>query len=171
MATLGTKAISRRTVEALKVDKDTVFWDSKLPGFGVRVYPSGGKYYVVQTRVGGRAPKRITVGRHGVITAEEARRRSALIIARIKAGEEPVAEPMAVKIAKGPTVAELAQRYLEEHVAVRCKPRTEELYRHVIGKHILPAFGKTPALAVKSAQVTELHHRHAKHAGHGELRS
>ena len=159
MARLGTKTISWRTVEALKVDKDTVFWDSKLPGFGVRVYPSGGKYYVVQARGGGRAPKRITVGRHGVITAKEARRRAAPIIARIKAGEEPVPEPMVVKLAEGPKVAELARRYLDEHVAVRCKPRTEELYRHVIGKHILPAFGKMPALAVKTAQVTELHHR------------
>ena len=171
MARLETKTISRRTVEALRVDKDTVFWDSKLPGFGVRVYPSGAKYYVVQTRVGGRAPKRVTVGRDGVITAKEARRRAALIIARIKAGKEPVPEPMAVKLADGPTVAELARRYLDEHVAVRCKPRTEELYRHVIGKHILPAFGKMPALAVKTARVTELHHRLRKHAGHGELRS
>ena len=162
MARLGEKAISRRTVEALKVEKDTVFWDSALSGFGVRVYPSGSKYYVVQTRVAGRAPRRITVGRHGVITAEEARRRAALIIARIKAGEEPVPEPMAVKLAEGPTVAELARRYLEEHVAAHCKPRTEELYRRVIGKHILPAFGKTPALAVRTAQVTELHHRMRK---------
>ncbi|MYG68345.1 MAG: DUF4102 domain-containing protein, partial [Gammaproteobacteria bacterium] len=42
--------ISGRTVSALKVEKDTVFWDSELSGFGVRVYPTGSKYYVVQTR-------------------------------------------------------------------------------------------------------------------------
>ena len=41
MARLQTKTISRRTVEALKVEKDTVFWDRELSGFGVRVYPSG----------------------------------------------------------------------------------------------------------------------------------
>ena len=73
MARFETKTISRRTVEALEVEKDTVFWDSELSGFGVRVYPSGSKYYVVQTRAGGRAAKRVTVGRHGVVTAEEAR--------------------------------------------------------------------------------------------------
>ena len=49
MARLETRTISRRTVEALRVEKDTVFWDSELSGFGVRVYPSGSKYYVVQT--------------------------------------------------------------------------------------------------------------------------
>ena len=158
MATVGRKTISRRMVEALKVEKDTVFWDSELQGFGVRAYPSGQKYYVVQTRARGRAAKRVTVGRHGVITAEEARRRAALIVARIKAGEDPVAEPIAAKRADGPTVAVLAQRYLEEHVAVRCKPKTAETCRQVVGKHILPALGETPALAVDHAQVTALHH-------------
>ena len=89
MAKLARRSISRRTVDALTVDKDTVFWDSEQPGFGVRVYPSGSKHYVVQTRARGKA-KRLTVGRHGVITPEEARRRAALIIARIKAGKDPV---------------------------------------------------------------------------------
>ena len=55
MATVRRKTISRRMVEALKVEKDTVFWDSELSGFGVRVYASGQKYYVVQTRAGGEA--------------------------------------------------------------------------------------------------------------------
>ena len=158
MARLETKTISRRTVEALRVEKDTVFWDRELTGFGVRVYPSGSKYYVVQTRAGGAAAKRVTVGRHGVITPEEARRRAALIIARIKAGEEPVPEPLALRLADGPTVADLAARYLDEHVAARCKPKTVAMYRLIVEKHIVPALGKLPALAVGQARVTELHH-------------
>ena len=36
-------------------------------------------------------------GRHGVISAEQARRRAALTIVRIKTGEEPVPLPLAVK--------------------------------------------------------------------------
>ena len=158
MARLQTKTISRRTVEALTVEKDTVFWDRELSGFGVRVYPSGSKVYVVQTRAGGKAATRVTVGRHGVITAEEARRRAALIVARIKAGEDPVPEPMAAKLLEGPTVGELARDWLDEHVAVRCKAKTAYIYRLVVEKHILPGFGKTPALGVSHAQVTELHH-------------
>ncbi len=157
MARFETKTVSRRTVEALKVEKDTVFWDSELSGFGVRVYPSGSKYYVVQTRAGGRAAKRVTVGRHGVVTAEEARRRAALIITRIKAGEEPVPKPL--RPAEGPSVAELARAYLEEHVAVRCKPKTVEMYGQAVRKHILPALGRMPALAVGHVRVSELHHK------------
>ena len=157
MAKLRDATISRRTVEALKVERDTVFWDRELTGFGVRVYPSGSKYYVVQTR-GPEGPRRITVGRHGVITADQARRRAALIIARIKAGEEPVPEPMVVERKTGPTVAEVAARYLNEHVAERCKPKTAETYRSVIKRHIVPNFGDMPLAAVGRKQVTDLHY-------------
>ncbi len=76
MAKLKRTTISRRTVDRLKADKDTVFWDSELLGFGVRVYPTGRKVYVVQTRAGGRNGTRVTVGRHGVILPEEARQSS-----------------------------------------------------------------------------------------------
>ena len=158
MAKLQRTTISRRTVEALKAHRDTVFWDSELLGFGVRVYPTGRKVYVVQTRAGGKDGKRVTVGRHGVITAEEARRRAALIVARIKAGEEPVPEPMAVKLANGPTVADLVTVYLDQVVAVRLKPASAKAYRGVIGKHILPALGRKPALSVDHAAVSALHH-------------
>ena len=52
MAKLQYSTISKRTVEALSVEKDTVFWDRELTGFGVRVYPSGRKSYIVNYRAG-----------------------------------------------------------------------------------------------------------------------
>jgi len=157
MAKLGRRSISRRTVEALKVDRDTVFWDSEQPGFGVRVYPTGAKHYIVQTRARGSA-KRLTIGRHGVITPEEARRRAALIIARIKAGEDPVAEPLAAKRPEGPTVAALAARYLEEYAEEHCKPNTVRAYRRMAAGHIVPALGKLPLGSVRREHVRNLHY-------------
>ena len=159
MAKLQRTTISRRTVDKLEADRDTVFWDSELQGFGLRIYASGRKAYIVQTRAGGKDGKRVTVGRHGVISPEEARRRAALIVARIKAGEDPVPEPMAVTEAKGPTVGDLAATYLEEVVAVRLKPSSAKAYRYVIGKHILPALGRKPALSLDHAMVSAFHHR------------
>ena len=41
---------------------------------------------------------------------------------------------------------------------MRCKPSTAETYRLTVAKHIVPALGRTPALAVGHRQVTELHH-------------
>ena len=148
------KTLSNRAVGKLEVEKDTVFWDRDLTGFGVRVYPTGSKVYVAQAR-GPEGPRRVAVGRHGVINADEARKRAAHIIARVKAGEEAVPEPM--KPAGGPTVAELCARYLTEYVAVRCKPGTAALYSSVINRHVLPALGRLPLAALSRAQVAELH--------------
>ena len=148
--------LSNRAVGKLAVEKDTVFWDRELTGFGVRVYPTGARVYIAQAR-GPEGPKRVAVGRHGVIHAEQARQRAALIIARIKAGETPVPEPM--KPSGGPTVAELAARYLTEYVSVRCKPSTAAATRSVVHRHIAPALGKMPLAEVKRAQVAEPHGR------------
>ena len=150
------KTLSNRAVAKLTVEKDTVFWDRDLTGFGVRVYPTGSKVYVAQAR-GPEGPRRVTVGRHGVIHAEEARKRAALVIARVKAGEEAVPKPM--KPAGGPTVAELAKRYLDEYVSVRCKPRTVKTLRSVVGRNIVPTLGKMPISAVERKHVVGLHQR------------
>ena len=61
MGTLTSLTLSNRAVEKLAVEKDTVFWDRELTGFGLRVYPSGGKVYVAQAP-GPSGPKRVTVG-------------------------------------------------------------------------------------------------------------
>ncbi len=158
MARLQYRTISKRTVDRLSAEgKDAVFWDRELSGFGVRVYPSGTKVYVVQTRAQGKST-RIAIGRHGVISADQARRKAALLIARIKAGEDPSPAPSAS--ATRPTVANLAERYLAEHVAVRCKPRTAEAYRWLVAKFVLPELGTLAIEAVEREHIAALHHRH-----------
>ena len=152
MAKLTRTSISRRTVENLSVEKDTVYWDRELPGFGVRAYATGSKVYVVQTRAKGQS-KRVTIGRHGVIAPEEARRRAALIISRIKSGQPAVANPAP----KGPTVSEVAGRYVAEHVEVRLKASTARMVRIDIDRYILPEFGKLAIEAVGHERIAAYH--------------
>ena len=153
MAKLEYRTISKRTVDGLSVeDKDAVFWDRQLPGFGVRVYPSGSKVYVVQTRVGGRS-KRITLGRHGIITSGKAREKAAETLALLKSGHVPVE-----KTARAATVAELAERYLKEHVEVHCKERTGVIYRSNVKRFILPAYGHLPVEKVEREHIADLHY-------------
>ena len=45
-----------------------------------------------------------------------ARQRAALILARTRAGEKPLPLPLAARANGGPTVTDLAERYLEQHV-------------------------------------------------------
>ena len=96
--------ISRRTVEALRVEgRDAVFWDRDLPGFGVRVHRTERKTYVVQTR-GPAGLKRVTIGQHGEVTPEQARKDASEVIDRIKRGMDPMPEPPAPEV----TIADLA---------------------------------------------------------------
>ena len=54
--------LTKRIVDGLKVEeKDTIFWDRDLAGFGVRVHATGRKLYVVQSR-GPAGLKRVTLG-------------------------------------------------------------------------------------------------------------
>ena len=149
--------ISNRTVDALKVKHEMVLWDRRLAGFGVRAYPSGAKAYIVQAQ-GPRGQKRVTLGRHGVIEADEARRRAARAIARIMAGQDPLPECTRVTEVHGPSVAEVARKYLNEHVAVWCKPSTVQLRGMLIHRHIIPAIGHLPLAGVSREDIAALHH-------------
>ena len=150
----GELTISKRTVDGLSVEgKEAVFWDRELPGFGVRVYPSGSKIYVAQCR-GPAGIKRVSLGRHGETTADEARKQAATAVARIKQGEDPAARPLERTL----TVAELAERYMEGHVKVRCNAHTQGIYAGSLRNHILPALGATPVASVGRAEVAALHY-------------
>ena len=134
------RRINNRTVNTLEVETDTVFWDRRLAGFGVRAYPSGARVYIAQAR-GRAAPGGSRSGATGSCTPIGPRR-AALAIARIVAGEDPVPQHTAAKAGAGPSVAEVAERYLREHTAVQCKPRTLQIRRTVIGQSHRPGHGQ-----------------------------
>ena len=100
--------ISKRLVDALPVGHtDAVFWDRDLSGFGIRVYPSGRKFYVVQCR-GPAGIRRVSLGEHGGLTAEQARKRARAEIGRIKRGKRGKGAVPGRKPEAAPTVADLA---------------------------------------------------------------
>ena len=151
----STLSLSGRAVDRLSVaGGDRIFWDRELAGFGVRVYPSGRKVYVVQSRAQG-GPRRVTLGTHGELTTTQARLRAAQAIDRIKRGEEPAAPPAQA----GATIADLAARYLSAHVAQNCNAHTAGIYRGSLENHILPALGMMPLAMVETAHVAALHYR------------
>ena len=154
MSRIHHRVISKRSVDALcPGDGDALYWDTALPGFGVRVYASGRKTYVVQCR-GPNGSRRATIGRHGKITPVQARKKAAEVIDRIKRGEEPFPEPPPPE----PTVADLAERFMEAHVKINCKPSSAMHYRRTLDNHILPALGSTAVRAVERTHVAQLHH-------------
>ncbi len=120
--------------------RDTFLFDSTLPGFGLRIYPSGRKVWIVQARIEGRS-RRIVIALHGEMELAEARRRARDLVARIRAGENPADDIQREK--ETPTLREFADDYLR-----RCepqwKPSGRETVRIYLNARILPAFGKMP---------------------------
>ena len=84
--------LTKRIVDAAEAQPVEYFvWDSEIPGFGMRVLPSGRKGYVVQYRAGRRS-RRISLGPSTVLTCEQARSRAMAIISAARGGEDPAAE-------------------------------------------------------------------------------
>jgi len=66
--------ISKRLADQVETKANDYFiWDDDLPGFGLRVFTTGRRSYVVQYRAKGRT-RRFTLGLHGVWTPETARK-------------------------------------------------------------------------------------------------
>lgn len=148
--------LTKRSVETLQVDAGEVFaWDEELRGFGVRALASGRKTYLVQYRQGGRT-RRVKIGTHGNVTADEARKRAKELLGGIAAGENP-AEVIATE-RRAPTIGTLCDRFLNEHVAVRCKASTKKEYTRVVDLFIRPRFGTFKVADVTRADVAQLHH-------------
>ena len=122
--------LNKRNVESLNpADKPFIAWDDKLTGFGLRVQPSGVRAYIVNYRVGtgGRkaANRRLVIGRHGRVTADQARRLAQETLGRVAGGDDPATER-----ALGRTVPTLREAF-EEFLAAgpKRKESTVAVYR------------------------------------------
>jgi integrase len=156
---MARRRITKRVVDALKVKPaEYTEWDDGLSGFGVRVRPSGSMSYVVTYRAGsGRlAPvRRFTIAAVGKVTPEQARQRAQAVLGAVAHGRDPAAEKSDER--GMPTVADLADRFMGEHVALKRKKGTTAFYRDILDRIVKPALGAAKADKVTRAQVARLH--------------
>src|SRR6516225_9883899 len=152
--------ITKRAVDTMHAgDCDQFLWDSELKGFGLKVTPAGSKVYLLQYRKGGRGTptKRVTIGRHGALTPDQARKEAARLAGAVANGSDPAAVRAAEKSA--PTVRALADRFLNEHVATKTKPRTAVEYRRLVENIIVPALGRKRVRDATRGDISRLHHQ------------
>jgi len=140
-------------------DKQFTIWCSDLKGFGVFVHPSGTRTYFVDYRNAQNARRRMTIGRHGTITAEQARKLAIATLGDTLRGEDPAEERTTRR--KSITVRELCEKYLcdAEKGLILGKgnrpKKSSTLYtdRGRIDRHIVPLLGSKLVIDLSKADI------------------
>jgi len=154
--------ITKRIVDAAEVrKKDYVVWDDELPGFGLRVFASGKRSYVIQYRAAGRS-RRYTIGLHGVWTPETARQEAKIQFGRVAQGDNPAEERQLDHNAT--TVKELCILYLNDLKAGLIlgkggrpkKPSTIVTDTGRIERHIIPLIGTRRVKDLTKADINQV---------------
>lgn len=154
--------LTKRTVDAADVrEKDYFIWDEELPGFGLRVFASGKRSYLVQYRAAGRT-RRYTIGLHGVWTPETARQEAKVQLGRVARGDNPSEERHLDH--KAITVKELCSLYTTDLNAGLIlgkggrpkKPTTIVTDTGRIERHIIPLIGARRVKDVTKADINKV---------------
>jgi integrase len=149
------KRIVEATIRALKppAQDSLIVRDLEIPGFGCRVTANGVVSFLLEYSFDGRQ-RRYTFARWPDLSATAARERVRKLRGEIAHGIDPAAEREERRTA--PTVAELADRYLED---ARAHKRTKSIYddERRLQAIVLPALGKLKVAAVTRNDVEKLH--------------
>ncbi len=155
-------ATNVRTLRA-RGGKRTDYTDALLPGFVLRVSPTGARSYAVKAHRDGRS-RRITIGPTARYSLAKARDLARAIIAALDAGEEP---PPTEVAGHALTVKGLVTRCLDD-LSLRGTTRRE--WERLARVEILPALGPRRAASLLRSEVRawvrEIRHRSAHTARH-----
>jgi integrase len=148
------------------------YWDSQLPGFGLRISASppgriekdGRRTWQVMYRVKGKLVRE-TLGTVAVIPKiDEARARARESMQAAQSGVNPVEarRTKAVDVAKeaqtkeAETFGAVAARYLKEYVEKNTRPATIKETRRIIERDVKPRWGTTPIREISRREVNAL---------------
>src|SRR6516164_11604897 len=170
MASEG-KRIGLREVRAL--DQGQIIWDAgsgAVAGFCARRQRGPAVTYYVKYRTSNGRQRWQVIGRHGVLTPDEARDKAKAILGDVVNGADPAAEKRAARRAK--TVAELCDLYLADAEAGRLltrrkaakKPSTLATDRGRIERHIKPLLGRMGVAAIEREDFERFMHAVAEGA-------
>lgn len=157
---LTKRLIDQSRYEGTRKDERDVRWDDTLSGFGLRIYPSGRKTFILSYRVEGRK-RMMQIGDYGVLTLDQARDIAKVHLAGVIQGGDPLEKKR--RAVKGETVGDLCAAYLERHAKERKRTWRQDERR--IDKRILPAWRSLKVTAIRRADVVALHTKIGREGG------
>ncbi|MEW9808574.1 tyrosine-type recombinase/integrase [Mesorhizobium marinum] len=141
-------------------DKQFTVWCSDLKGFGLFVNPKGTKTYFVDYRAG-TTRRRMTIGRHGPLTTEEARKLAIKTLGSTVQGEDPQLERKTRRSSL--TVSELCDSYFaaaDKGLVIGRKgqpkkARTLSADNSMVEAHVKPLLGRKLVIDLRRADVVK----------------
>lgn len=136
---------------------DLIYWDLDLPGFGVRVKPSGVRSYICQyrNRETGES-RRMTLGKHGsLLTFYQAKQEARRVLGDAIGGGD-LAKARQEK-RNAPTVSQLTLEYIERHALPKKRPQSVVNDQLLIDKYILPRLGTKKVENIGRRDIMLLH--------------
>ena len=156
--------ITKRLLDSLKPDpaRDLYFWDDELTGFGLRLKPSGVTSYMIQYRTAEGISKRYTIGKHGVLTPDEARKLAKDKLAEVTKGGDPASEKKALRSSM--TMEQLCDEYIRATEAGErlgrngrlVKASTLAMDRSRIESHVKPLLGKRKVMSLTRTDLAKM---------------
>ena len=147
--------LTKRVVDAARCPPDRakiIVWDGEIPGYGLACYRSGRKSYTMKYSLHGRA-RWYTLGEHGPLTPDQARKRALRIRGQVADGIDPTEHRRQERESRT-TVAELAEAHLE---TLQVKRPSMQHYRSMLNNHVLPTFGRLRPEAINEDAVRRWH--------------
>lgn len=121
-------------------DKEQIFFDDNLTGFGVRVGKTSASYIVMyRTKFGEQRKQKIC--RVNQMSIQEAKEEAKKILALVIQGKDPQAEKVSLK--REMLLKDFIEIFLND-CKVRLKQNTIDLYKNIIKNQIIPVLGKYP---------------------------
>ncbi len=130
--------LTKRVIDSIPFPEtsQTLCWDDELPGYGLRV-TSGAKTFIVQRRVAGKTV-RVTLGRYGHLTPDQARKLAVKTLSELVHGVNVNAVKEAEKV-QGVTLAEVYQAFLTDRAL---SPKTRLSYDDAMNRIFSDWLGK-----------------------------
>ncbi|MER8954559.1 site-specific integrase [Mesorhizobium sp. M0833] len=135
-------------------DRDYELRDTTVPGFLLKVTPTGRKIFMLQYQTNAGVRRKPSIGKFGELTVEQARKIAQDWLAEVRQGKDPSTEKSAARAA--PTMKELCNQFIEDYSKLHNKPRTVEGNELNIKNHIVPRLGTLKAHEVTRADVSAM---------------